>query len=243
MRRRKRRGGEVDLVHGAHAAARSSACLNVLPHVEDRCRQRDWAWPRAWHTRSDMQEESAQRARASVCALGDAAALMHARHGTLGVCAQILVMGRLLTGEWGRRHDCRRCAHTHTERTFGIPRCSFVRMCMCTALSVSVQRLPPYGSVFRLGHEYGHAAMPMGMSQPSACGPGGVGNEWSTYPYTARVVERAPGRRAWSGPALRDPPSLREGHPTSILGGAAAMTACLTAHRSAHPSEIEPCEA
>ena len=123
------------------------ACLNVLPHVEDRCRQRDWAWPRAWHTRSDMQEESAQRARASVCALGDAAALMHARHGTLGVyrcgipfeylsipfwrvCAQILVMGRLLTGEWGRRHDCRRCAHTHTERTFGIPRCSFVRMCM-----------------------------------------------------------------------------------------------------------------
>ena len=82
-----------------------------------------------------------------------------------GVCAQILVMGRLLTGEWGRRHDCRRCAHTHTERTFGIPRCSFVRMCMCTALSVSVQRLPPYGSVFRLGHEYGHAAMPMGMKE------------------------------------------------------------------------------
>ena len=82
-----------------------------------------------------------------------------------GVCAQILVMGRLLTGEWGRRHDCRRCAHTHTERTFGIPRCSFVRMCMCTALSVSVQRLPPYGSVFRLGHEYGHAAMPMCMKE------------------------------------------------------------------------------
>ena len=68
-----------------------------------------------------------------------------------------------------------------------------------------------------------------GVSQPSACGPGGVGNEWSTYPYTARVVERAPGRRAWSGPALRDPPSLREGHPTSILGDAAAMMACLTA--------------
>ena len=59
-----------------------------------------------------------------MCALGDAAALMHARSGTLGVyrcgipfwrvCAQMLVMGRLLTGEWGRPARLQAmCAYTH----------------------------------------------------------------------------------------------------------------------------------